>query len=339
MRRAALAVLVLALAMSALAWHGYRQFLEQPLAVGSQRVRLQVDQGDSVRAVVTRLENLGVTQFDWRWRLLLRLEPVTIQVGEYWLEPDMRPRPLLHRLESGNVIQYRFTIVEGWTYRQLRAALLDDAVLASEPGLLGEDEVMQELGSGQAHPEGWFLPETYAYVRGDSALDLLGRAHVAMREALDAAWQARSLGLPLDGPYQLLTLASIVEKESSLVAERPEIAGVFTRRLGAGWRLETDPTVIYGLGGDFDGDIRRSDLRTDTPYNTYTRQGLPPTPIAMPSRASIFAAANPAEGTAMFFVADGSGGHVFSDTLDEHNAAVRRMLESRLQERSTGQGN
>jgi UPF0755 protein len=173
------------------------------------------------------------------------------------------------------------------------------------------------------------LPETYQFVRGDSDLDLLRRAHRAMQTALDAAWETRDPELPLNTAYELLNLASIVEKESSVESERAAIAGVFVRRLREGWRLETDPTVIYGLAERFDGDLRRRDLQADSPYNTYTRRGLPPTPIALPGISALAAAAHPAPGTAMFFVASGQGGHVFSDTLEEHNKAVREMLRRR----------
>ncbi|MCW8871532.1 MAG: endolytic transglycosylase MltG, partial [Xanthomonadales bacterium] len=176
------------------------------------------------------------------------------------------------------------------------------------------------------HPEGWFLPETYQFTRGDSDLDILTRSHRAMRAELEQAWASRVEDLPLNSPYELLILASIVEKETALDSERGQIAGVFVRRLKKGMKLQTDPTVIYGLGASFDGDIRKRDLQADTPYNTYTRHGLPPTPISMPGRASLQAAAQPADGETLFFVADGNGGHTFSVTLEEHQAAVNRLL-------------
>ena len=233
-------------------------------------------------------------------------------------------------LASGAVLHYRFTIIEGWTFRQLLVALSEDSVLAQEVvDQNGENAVLEAIGAAIEHPEGWFLPETYQFIRGDSDLDILRRAHQAMLTQLQAAWAMRDAESPLRSAYELLTLASIVEKESSLESERADIAGVFSRRLKKGWRLETDPSVIYGLGQAFDGNIRRRDLDTDTPYNTYTRYGLPPTPIALPGRSALKAAAKPAAGTAMFFVANGTGGHLFSDTLDEHNAAVRKMLSKK----------
>jgi len=308
----------------------YRSFLDEPLTVPAEGIVLQVERGATVRALVTRMERLGMTRSDWRWRMLTRLRPVTIRAGEYQIGPGLNPPALLVLLASGKVIQHRFTIIEGWTFAQLLEALAADQVLEKRvSGLEGQAALLEAIGSEAAHPEGWFLPETYQFVRGDSDLDILSRAHADMLTALEAAWQGRREGLPLATPYELLTMASIVEKESALESERAEIAGVFVRRLERGWRLETDPSVIYGLGDAFDGDLRRRDLEADGPYNTYTRRGLPPTPIALPGRSALEATAHPADGSAMFFVASGSGGHVFSDTLEAHNAAVRKMLGKR----------
>ncbi len=328
-RGLAVGVLVLAVAALGLAAWGmsaFQRFQETPLSVTDGALHFEVESGDSVGRVVRRLERRGVTRWDWRWRALLWLDPATIQAGEYVLDVGETPAGLLERLQRGDVVQYRFTLVEGWNWWQLRNALQADERLRVDPDRLADDVVMAELGSEATHPEGWFLPETWAYTAGDDAFDVLGRAHAAMRTALDEAWALRDTRLPLADPYELLVLASIVEKESALPEERPDIAGVFVRRLEQNWRLETDPTVIYGIGETFDGDIRTRDLRADTPYNTYVHRGLPPTPIAMPSAAALRATALPAVGTAMFFVADGSGGHVFSDTLDEHNRAVQDLL-------------
>jgi UPF0755 protein len=305
----------------------YQSFLNTPLNLPESGFHLQVERGASVRSVISNLDQQGMTHADWRWRVLNRLQPLTIKAGEYALEPGLNPVALLQLLSSGAVVRYRFTIVEGWTFGQLLAALSKDPVLEqSIPGLDGNLLILRAIEAGVDHPEVWFLPETYLYVRGDSDLDILRRAHQGMLVELETAWSGREDDLPLASAYELLTLASIVEKESALDAERADIAGVFVRRLIEGWRLETDPSVIYGLGDRYDGNIRRRDLDTDTPYNTYTRFGLPPTPIAMPGKSALLAAASPAPGTAMFFVASGTGGHVFSDTLDEHNAAVRKML-------------
>jgi UPF0755 protein len=262
---------------------------------------------------------------------------VTIQVGEYALVAGTDPRGLLGKLAAGDVIQYRFTLVEGWNYRQLVGALMADERLAVAPEQLTPEAVLNHLDLAAPHPEGWFLPETYAFTAFDDALTVLERAHAAMRLALEQAWSERVDGLPLSDPYELLILASIVEKESALAAERPDIAGVFVRRLQQNWRLETDPTVIYGMGERYDGNIRRRDLREDTPWNTYVHRGLPPTPIAMPGPGALQAAARPAEGAAMFFVADGQGGHVFSETLEAHNRAVRDLVRRQRGE-GGGQG-
>ncbi len=321
-----LALVLLTVLAAAWAWRDYQQFLLTPALGGDHPVELRVRRGDSVRGVLQRLAQRGVITNDWRWRLHLWLHPVTIQAGEYRLPIAATPARLLEALSSGAVIQYRFTLVEGWSWVQLRAALQAEERLQVAATRLQTETVMEEIGSEHAHPEGWFLPETYAYTAGDDALDLLRRAHAAMQSVLADAWDQRAPDLPLDTPYQLLTLASIVEKESALHAERPEIAGVFVRRLQQNWRLETDPTVIYGLGERYDGDIRSRDLREDTPWNTYVHRGLPPTPIAMPGASAVRAAATPAQGTAMFFVADGRGGHVFSDTLEAHNRAVQDLL-------------
>lgn len=261
----------------------------------------------------------------------------TIQAGEYEVGPQLTPLSLLEKLARGQVIQHRFTLVEGWTVHEMRLALAQDPVL--EPTLAGvpDDELLASIGievpiegaTGQVSPEGLFLPETYHFTRGTTDAQLLRRAHDALRQALQDAWSTREAALPLASPYEALVLASIVEKETGLPEERAEVAGVFVRRLKLGMRLQTDPTVIYGLGPGFTGPLLRRHLEADTPHNTYTRAGLPPTPIALPGRASINAALNPAPGDTLYFVARGTGGHVFSRTLQEHNRAVaeyrRRM--------------
>ncbi|MEE4173987.1 MAG: endolytic transglycosylase MltG [Xanthomonadales bacterium] len=322
---------------AAWAWQRYETFLDEPLRLGEDGMTLRVQPGEPVTAVIRHLERQGATTLDWRWRLLLRREPVTIQVGEYALVAGTDPRGLLGKLAAGDVIQYRFTLVEGWNYRQLVGALMADERLAVAPEQLTPEAVLDHLDLAAPHPEGWFLPETYAFTAFDDALTVLERAHAAMRLALEQAWSERVDGLPLSDPYELLILASIVEKESALAAERPDIAGVFVRRLQQNWRLETDPTVIYGMGERYDGNIRRRDLREDTPWNTYVHRGLPPTPIAMPGPGALQAAARPAEGAAMFFVADGQGGHVFSETLEAHNRAVRDLVRRQRGE-GGGQG-
>ena len=265
-----------------------------------------------------------VAGHDLEWRLLARELDAAgrLKVGEYALEPGITPRELLRRMRDGRVIHYRVTIVEGWNFRQLRAALAAAEPLLHEATDLDDAALMAALGHPGQHPEGRFLPETYLYQRGDSDLDILRRAYAAMEQALAEAWANRAPDTPLRSPEEALILASIVEKETGQAHERPQIAGVFSRRLRRGMLLQTDPTVIYGMGSAYDGNIRKRDLTTDTPYNTYTRPGLPPTPIAMPGRAALQAAVNPAPGDALFFVSRNDGTHVFSATYAEHAAAV-----------------
>ena len=310
----------------------YQRFLVTPLSLPVEPYVFQIEPGTSGSSIIKRLAGSGFTRYSWQWRLLMRLEPPAIKAGEYQLEPGITPRELLQLLSSGAVVQYRFTLVEGWTFTQLLQALAKDEVLkqtldpdSSEAG----DEAGAVLVSslGVDHPEGWFFPETYQFTRGDSDSDILDWAHKAMEKELGNAWEARNLDLPLNSPYELLILASIIEKETGREEERGQIAGVLIRRLQKGMRLQTDPTVIYGMGDSFDGNIRRRDLKTDTPYNTYTRSGLPPTPIAMPGRASLLAAARPDAGDAFYFVADGTGGHTFSATLQEHQEAVNKLIK------------
>jgi len=317
--------LLLSLATLSGLWQQYQQFLQTPMTVEASGTVLTVERGSSIRQVVNELAQRGVTRHDWRWRLLNRLQAGIIQAGEYMLVPGMTPSDLLQLLASGKVISYRFTIVEGWNMRQLLAALGSKPILQHR--LLNTDDLTGLDGMPVAHGEGWFLPETYQFIRGDSDLKILRRAYADMQYALLQSWSDRDEQLPYETAYELLIMASIVEKETSRDDERVAIAGVFVRRLLQHWRLETDPTVIYGLGDAYDGNIRRQDLDSDTAYNTYTRHGLPPTPIALPGLASLHAAAHPASGDAMFFVADGQGGHAFSATLDEHNKAVRRLLK------------
>jgi len=326
----ALAMLAAAV-VGAWGWQRYAAFSERPLLATTANMAtpplLLVERGDSFRRVLDKLRAAGaVHEHRLYWQLLARELKVAgkIQVGEYALEPDLTPRELLTRLRDGKVIHYRFTIVEGWNMRELRAALARATPLMHTIGLLDDTALMAALGRAGMHPEGRFLPETYQYVRGDSDLDLLRRAADALDQALTTAWAARAPDVPLANLDEALILASIIEKETGVADERAQIAGVFARRLRLGMRLQTDPTVIYGMGSAYHGNLRRVDLMTDTPYNTYTRAGLPPTPIAMAGVAALQAAVRPAAGDTLYFVAvgDGSGRHVFSRTLAEHNRAV-----------------
>lgn len=321
-------------------WQRYTGFADTPVAGIEAGETLLVERGDNFPRVLRKLRAAGVRDGqDIEWQLLARQIGAAgkLQVGEYALQPGATPRELLVAMRDGKIVSYRFTIVEGWNIRELRAALARAKPLKQETAQLDDAALMKALGHAGLHPEGRFLPETYQYNRGDSDLNILKRAHAAMAKALDQAWSERAADTPLKNKDEALILASIVEKETGIASERPQIAGVFARRLKLGMLLQTDPTVIYGMGSGYAGNIRRRDLTTDTPYNTYTRAGLPPTPIAMPGIEALRAATNPAPGDALFFVAvgDGSGRHVFTRTLGEHQAAVREYLQRYRQQRQT----
>ena len=336
-KRGCLLVLMVLLVLAGImagagAWLYQRQALFAYAPINADAESVVVARGDGFNAVLRKLREAGVDEGkDYQWKLLARQLDAAgkIKAGEYALGGRQSPRGLLLSMRQGKVLQYRVTLVDGWNIRQVRAALGRAQPLLHETGQMSDAELMAALGFPGQHPEGRFLPETYVYQRGDSDVDVLKRAHAAMEKELAEAWAARSDDLPLASPYELLTLASIIEKETGLASERPQIAGVFARRLKLGMRLQTDPTVIYGIGSSYDGNIRKVHLTTDTPYNTYTRAGLPPTPIAMPGRDALRAAAQPAAGDALYFVAvgDGSGAHVFSASYAEHNAAVARYLQ------------
>jgi UPF0755 protein len=323
-----LILLLIAVAAGAWMFVRYQAFADTPLVLppADEHV-LSVEPGDGFLAVLRKLRKAGVTQgHDLEWRALaLQLDVYRrVQVGDYSLDGDLTARTLLAKLARGDVIQQRTTIIEGWSFRTLRAALAANPGL--EPTTVGDSDaaIMDALGRHGVHPEGRFLPETYLFTRGTRDLDILRRAAEAMDAALAKAWQGRVPNKHIDTPDKLLTLASIVEKETGIASERPRIAGVFLRRLELGMLLQTDPTVIYGIGESYDGNIRKRDLTTDNPYNTYTRAGLPPTPIAMPGQAALDAVAHPVEGKELYFVASGGGAHVFAGTLAEHNANVRK---------------
>lgn len=323
---ALLVLLAIAGAGLALLWQDWQRFAAQPL-VDETAQPLEIPRGLGFNAIVTRIRtHVGDAAPRWYWRLLAEQLKVAnrLHAGEYALPAGITPRQLLLDMAAGRVMQHRFTIVDGWTFRQLRAALARVDGLQHSAADLPDDEVARLLDVPDGHPEGWFLPETYLWVKGDSDLDVLRRAHKAMLALLDELWPQRDPASPAATRYEALILASIIEKETGIPEERGQIAGVFARRLKLGMRLQTDPTVVYGAGDSYDGVIRRSHLDTDTPYNTYTRDGLPPTPIAMPGRPALQAALHPQPGDSLYFVARGDGGHIFSATLREHNRAVAR---------------
>ncbi len=322
-----LGILVL-LASFAAAWAmmEYRRFIDTPLSLPQEGGLVTVAQGSSLATLSRQLAEQGYLDDPLYLRLLARWDGTAsrIQAGEYRIPAGTRPRELLALLVAGRVTSYSLTLVEGWTFKQVMAAIrANDALKQTLQGLTPE-QIMERLGHPGEHPEGRFLPDTYQFPRGTTDLAFLARAYRAMERLLAREWEGRAPDLPLKSPYEALILASIVEKETGLAEERPAIAGVFVRRLRKGMKLQTDPTVIYGMGDAYQGNIRRSDLRRDTPYNTYVHRGLPPTPICMPGADAIRAVLHPAEGKALYFVAKGDGSHVFSNTLREHNRAVRK---------------
>lgn len=320
----------------------YRGFVDAPLPGIEAGDTLRVERGDSFVGVLAKLRAAGVSSgHDLEWQVLARRLGAAgkLQVGEYALEPGTTPQQLLQAMRTGKVISHRFTIVEGWNMRELRAGLARAQPLVHDTADLDDTALMALLGYPDQHPEGRFLPETYLYTNGDKDSDVLARAHAAMDQALTAAWESRVPDLPLESKEDALVLASIVEKETGIAEERPQIAGLFVRRLKLGMLLQTDPTVIYGMGDSYAGNIRKADLLADTPYNTYVRAGLPPTPIAMPGVAALQAVTHPAPGDTLYFVAigDGSGRHVFTRSLGEHQAAVREYLQRYRQQRQSRQ--
>lgn len=323
--RIVLLLAVLAIAAAAWGWRDFSHFSRTPLQVGATGDSIDIGRGSSFKNIVADLRRHRATRASpLYWRALAEQMRVAgkLHAGEYALTPGLTPRQLLANMASGKVLRRNFTVVDGWTFQQLRQALAGAEKLKHDSAGLDDAAIMQRLAAPGELPEGRFLPETYAYVKGDSELDILRRAHQAMARELASLWAGREADLPLATPYDALILASIVEKETGRPDERARIAGVFVRRLRDRMLLQTDPTVIYGMGARYAGNIRRSDLTTDTPYNTYTRPGLPPTPIALPGKAALQAALHPAPGEALYFVARGDGGHVFSSTLAEHNRNV-----------------
>ena len=324
------AVLLAGLTLAAGFWWLYSP-MTLNLPAGSQVLDLEIEPGTRpaqvAQAVVASGAQTPVQLLQWWFRVSGQARQ--IKAGSYEITPGMTPRKLLAMLVRGDQSLKSITLVEGWNFRQVREALQKAELLAQESMGLEPEMIMEKLGRPGIHPEGRFFPDTYTYAKGSSDLAILKRAAKAMDKRLDAAWALRALDTPLTSPEQALTLASIVEKETGKPSDRGQIAGVFANRLRIGMLLQTDPTVIYGMGDQFDGNIRKRDLQTDTPYNTYTRAGLPPTPIAMPGKAALLAAVQPTSTKALYFVARGDGSSQFSATLDEHNRAVNKYIRGR----------
>ena len=320
-------LILLAVAAAGLLFWQISELDKRTLLPETEMVEFEVVRGSSAAGLLREWQaKRWLVQSPW-WRFWLKANPqwLNIQAGTYLIKRGESVSNVLRRMNAGDVVHYSVTFVEGWTLRDLRQSLKDARKLRQSIDAMTDAELMQALGKPALHPEGQFFPSTYSYTERMTDLDVLAEAHRVMTTVLAEEWERRAPGLPYQSAYEALIMASIVEKETGLASERPDIAGVFVRRLQKGMRLQTDPTVIYGMGANFGGNIRKVDLQTDTPYNTYTRSGLPPTPIAMPGREAIAAALNPAAGDALFFVARGDGSHVFSSTLEQHNAAVREF--------------
>ncbi|GFM87934.1 aminodeoxychorismate lyase [Pseudomonas cichorii] len=331
-----IAVVLAGLALG-FAWWQQREALRQPLNVTQEQL-LDVPVGSSPSLVLNRLQADGVIKdaFWLRlyWRFNLAEQP--LHSGEYRMTPGMDVQALFGVWKRKEVVQYSLTLVEGWNFRQVRAALAKQPKLEQTLSGLSDSQLMARLGHSDVFPEGRFFPDTYRYVRGMTDAELLKQAYNRLEDVLEEEWSKRAADLPYKDPYQALIMASLVEKETGVPRERGEIAGVFVRRLALGMLLQTDPTVIYGMGERYNGKLTRANLKEATPYNTYVISGLPPTPIALAGREAINAALNPVSGTSLYFVAKGDGSHVFSDDLDAHNAAVREyQLKRRADYRSS----
>ena len=320
-----LVVMATAAAVGGLAWHAMT-----PLKLPAASVDFSITPGSSLRAATRQIAASGIPVRELAFNVLARIygKETAIKAGSYELRAGATPWQLLQKITQGDFSLADIVFIEGWNFAQLRAALDANAHVRHDTRGLSDGQIMERLGAPGVPAEGMFFPDTYLFARGESDLAILGRALRVMGKHLDAAWESRAGDLPLAYAREALVLASIVEKETGHASERPLIAGVFVNRLKRGMRLQTDPTVIYGLGKQFDGNLRRRDLESDTPFNTYTRDGLPPHPIAMPGKAALLAAVNPAKTDALYFVSKGDGTHQFSRSIDDHNRAVTRFQKA-----------
>jgi UPF0755 protein len=302
------------------------RFQHGNIALPQQPTIFLIKSGSNIKSIAQDLSMQKIIDDPWLFILLAKVKGVETRVraGEYEIKVEMTPEELLEKFIQGSAIQYSLTVIEGWSFHQMLTAIEDDPVIEYTLGDKTDEEIMGLLGYPDQHPEGLFFPDTYRFPKGTSDVDFLRRAYQVMQKHLTREWNQRASGLPLQSSYDALILASIIEKETGAGFERPLISGVFNQRLKKNMRLQTDPTIIYGLGDKFDGDIRFRDLKKDTPYNTYLHAGLTPTPIALPGLEAIRAALHPAKTEALYFVSKGDGTHHFSATLEEHNAAVKR---------------
>ncbi len=319
-------LLVIGVILLVAAVAGFSWWAKRPLTTGEPVIEFSIAPGSGVGAAAQQMASAGVPVNRHLFNILARVtgQAGKIKAGSYELKPDTSPRRLLSQLVRGEFAQEAVTIIEGWTFRQMRAALAGHKGLRHDTVKLSDNELMAKISKEYTSPEGMFFPDTYLFAKGSSELDIYRKSHQAMLAHLKAAWDSRDQSLPYKNPYEALVMASIIEKETGQKSERTMIAAVFVNRLRTGMLLQTDPTVIYGMGERFAGDIRKKDLETDTPYNTYTRAGLPPTPISLPGVQSLAAALSPAKTQALYFVSRGDGTSQFSDNLNDHNRAVNQ---------------
>lgn len=305
----------------------FLRFQYQTVSISEPGRTFTIESGSNIKMIAQQLSLEEIIDDPWLFILLAKIKGVekSVRAGEYRLQQAQSPSDLLELFTRGQPILYSFTVIEGWAFRQMISEMQHYPFIVNTLKGKSDAEIMTALGYQGRHPEGLFFPDTYSFPKGTSDLDFLQRAYHLMQKHLQREWDDRAKNLPITSSYDALILASIIEKETGVAYERPLIASVFTRRLQKNMRLQTDPTVIYGLGEGFDGDIRFRDLKKDTPYNTYLHKGLTPTPIALPGLDSIRAALHPADSKALFFVAKGDGTHYFSNTLEEHNKAVRKF--------------
>ena len=313
-----------------LATAGFGYYVTRPLSLPTTPFVFDLKQGHSLKGTAREFQQAGLLEQDWPFVWLVRLfgKSTQLKAGNYVLEHPVSPLELLQIISKGEVSQRQVSVIEGWTFKQLREALNANPDIAHATANLTDTEILQRIGAKENHPEGLFFPDTYYFATGSSDLVIFKRAYQTMQKHLQQVWLARAPDLPLQTPYQALILASIVEKETGVPNDRSMIAGVFVNRLRKGMLLQTDPTVIYGMGNKFDGNLRKRDLLKDTAYNTYTRRGLTPTPIALPGVAALQAAMHPAQTDALYFVSRGDGNSQFSSTLTAHNRAVDQYQKS-----------
>jgi UPF0755 protein len=301
-------------------------FALSPIEVAAPTVEFSIRPGSTLRGATRQIIEAGLPMPDWKFILLARANGASgsVKAGSYQVSTGVTPLALIRKIVRGDVAQAEVLFVEGWNFRQMREAMNAHSDLKHDSASLSDAEIMAKLGAPDKFPEGMFFPDTYVFAKGASDIAVLARAHRVMKKQLEAAWSKRAPDLPMTDPYQALILASIVEKETGHGSDRAMIAAVFANRLRRGMKLQTDPSVIYGMGERFNGNLRKRDLVTDTPFNTYTRRGLPPHPIAMPGLASLSAVTHPAKTDALYFVSRGDGTSEFSRTLLEHNRAVAK---------------